>query len=157
MNNLKVKETKDYFDLFWYIKILFKESFFSWIWYIFLLILFGFKQTQFFVIKMENKVIGGFFITNFPLMKYKPQVFLKKELKSKITELRKSNYQYFCCFLITRKFRNTGIGTFVFDSYLKPQRKRIYFTSSKKAISFYLRNGCKVYFTSKKIIYIFDS
>lgn len=116
--------------------------------------MFGGKNSRFVVIKNKEEVTGGFFITTLPLARYKPYNWFKQGVQKTIKTLMKDGYKYFCCFIIKGEFRNKGIGTLVFDEYIKKNHEKIWFTSSVKARTFYARNGAKIFYKSKYDIYI---
>ena len=156
MENISIWETSKFSDFWSYLFLLTQEGLLTWIWYVLVVKILGGKNSKLVIIKNNKEIIGGFLMTDFPLVKYKPYNWFKKEAQLKIKELIKNGYQYFCCFLVKGAFRGKGIGTFVFEQYLKKNNKKIYFTSSSRAESFYIRNGAKVFYKSKYNIYVFN-
>ncbi len=153
-----IQESKSFSDFRKYIGILVRERLFIWIWYVTLITVLGGKHTQFVVIKNNDQVIGGFFITDIPLAKYKSYNLGNKEAQLKINELVRDGYKYFCSFIVKKQFRNKGVGSMVFETYLqKRDGLKIWFTSSKKAVPFYFRHGARVFYRSKRTIYTFCS
>ncbi len=154
IQDLSIEETSKVSDFVSYISLVIKERLFHWVFYIVIVKLLG-KDSRVVVIRNDKSIIGGFFITDFPFARYKTYNWFKKDVQRKIDEIVRDDYKYFGCFVVKREFRNKGIGTFVFESYLKKNHKKIWFTSSPKAVSFYLRNGANLFYKSKYNIYVF--
>ena len=156
LQNISIQKTKKFSDFLKYVYLITKEGLIPWIWYVFLVRIFSGKDSQMVVIKENDQIIGGFCLTNFLLPKYKFYNWFKKDIQLKFDELAKNNYQYFCCFVIKKSFRNKGIGAVAFETYIKQNHLKIWFTSSPGAVRFYLRQGARVYYPSKYDIYVFD-
>lgn len=153
---LSIQESNKLSDFLRYMFLVVREGLSLWNWYILLVKLFGGKTSKIFVIKNGDSVIGGFGITNFQLPKYKSYNWFRKDVQQKIDELANDGYQYFCCFVVEKEWRSKGVGTFVFDTYLNKEKKKIWFTSSKKAVPFYLRNGATIFYKTKYDMYTYD-
>jgi len=153
-NTLHIVEAPTRSDLFRYIKIVATEAPLDWIPWIIVMKIFCGKKCRLTVVKNNEKIIGGFF-TGPSLAFYKYWYWLNKKIRTKIDELRADEYEYFSCFIIKNSHRNAGVGTFVFETYLKKRNAKLWFTSSKKAVNFYLRNGATVALDSVPTLYTF--
>ena len=152
-----VGESKSFSDFMKYLKLLLKEGLYGWVWYSLIVKVFGGKRFCFITIKSNSELIGGFFVTPLPLAKYKMYNWLNKGVQFKFNELVRSGYQYFCCFVVKKSFRNKGIGSIAFESYIKQNQLKIWFTSSPGAVSFYLRQGARLCYQSSYDIYCFET
>jgi len=137
-----------------YILLIIHERLYGWVVYVVILKVWGGKNSKVMVIKQNDGVIGGFCLTTISLAKYKPYYWFKKEAQLKINELISKKYQYLGCFVISKRLRNRGVGTFVFRNFFAD--KKIWFTSSKRAVPFYLRNGAIIFYKSKYSIFTFN-
>jgi hypothetical protein len=137
-----------------YVALIIYEGLYKWTVYVVILKIWGGKNSKVMVVKQNNKIIGAFCLTPIPLAKYKPYNYFKKEAQLKINELINKKYLHLCCFVVSRRFRNKGVGTFVFRDFFKD--KKIWFTSSKRAVPFYLRNGAIIFYKSKYNIFTFN-
>lgn len=153
---LTLEETLKFSDFIAYVFLTIKEGLFLWIFSILIIKFFKGKSSDIVVIKNDKKIIGGFCLTDFPVVKYSPYNLFNKKVRRKIDELVKNGYQHFCFFVVKKQFRNMGVGTFAFDSYLKKNHKRIWFVSYPKAENFYLRNGAKLFYKSRYNIYVLN-
>ena len=99
---LSIQETAKFSDFLRYLFIIINEGLWGWTWYVFVVRIFGGKNSTLIIIKNKKKIIGGFFITNFPLAKYKLYNWFNIKIRMKIKELVKKEYQYFCCFVIKK-------------------------------------------------------
>lgn len=156
LNNISIQQSRKISDFLSYCFLVFKDGLAIWIWYVLLVIIFGGKSTKMIIIKENSKIIGGFFLSNFSLLSFKRYNWFDKVVKLKIKELQRNGYQYFCCFIIQKEYRNKGIGTLVFSDYFKENNNKVHFTASKKAVPFYIRNGAVVVYKSRYDVYVFD-
>jgi GNAT superfamily N-acetyltransferase len=150
---ISVHDAQSFSDYAGYLSVVVRSGKFFWIFYSFLLFL---KNSRLAVIKDKGTVIGGFFTTDFPLVKYKPYNWLNREVSLKVSELKRMGYRGLCCFIVLSEYRSRGIGTQVFRSYFKDNKMKIYFTSSPKARTFYSRNGAKVILHGMYDMYTFN-
>ncbi|MES2023574.1 MAG: hypothetical protein V4439_02725 [Patescibacteria group bacterium] len=153
LQNISIEESNNFSTFLGYIRIVIQEKLYPWILYALFIKIFGGKDSRLVVIKNNKKVIGGFFITTLPLNRYKISNWFRKDFQNLISSLIKKEYKYFCCFIIKESFRNKGLGTMVFDTYLKKRNEKLWFISSPKARTFYIRNGATLV---KYEIYIFN-
>jgi ribosomal protein S18 acetylase RimI-like enzyme len=153
---LKIEEKPTRLDFLGFIKILVSEGHFTWLLYVFIIKLLRGKNNGLRVIKINEEVVGGLFITDIPLEKYKLYNISNKEVKQKIHQLMEERYFYFCCFIVKKQYRNKGLGTFVFTDYMKAEHKKIWFTSLVLATRFYERNGAKIFYVSPNSTYKYD-
>ena len=121
--------------------------------------IFGRKRCRWFTIKDNGKIIGGFSIADFPIAKYKPFNLFDPKARQKIDELRRLGYQGFCCFIISSEYRNSGIGSYVFDTFFKKNNPslKVFFTATKKAVPLYLRHGAKAAYPARYTIYTYET
>lgn len=143
-------------DFFTYLFFLTKERFPTWTLYVIIMKLCDWKNFQLFIIEHEKKIIGGFCITHFPIIKYKPYNWFNPQARAKVQELRDKGYYAAATFFIKKEFRNHGIGTTLFNEELAKHQINIYFSSSPKARNLYLRNGARIVYESTYDIFVFD-
>lgn len=158
ISKISISEMSQDSDFWNYLFIIIKEKQRSWIIWTILTKIFWKKKSTWFIIKREEKIIGGFLITDFPIIKYKPFNIFDSEAQKEIEKLRNSGYLNFCCFIIAAKYQNQGIGSYVFKFFFKKKHPnlKIFFTATKKAVSFYLRQGVKISYPGKYTIYTFE-
>jgi hypothetical protein len=158
LSKISISEMYQDSDFWNYLFIIIQGKQWSWIIRTILIRIFWKKKSTWFIIKREDKIIGGFLITNFPIIKYKPFNLFNFKAQKKIEKLRDSGYLNFCCFIIAEKYQNQWIGSYIFNSFFKKENPslKIFFTATKKAISFYLRQGVKISYPGKYTIYTFE-
>ncbi len=154
--SFSIRLASDYSDFLKYLFFLSKERFPTWTLYILIMKFCDWKQFQLFLIEHEGEIIGGFCITHFPIIKYKPYNWFNREARAKVQELRDKGYYAAATFFIKKEFRNNGIGTTLFNEELKKHNINIYFSSSPKARNLYLRNGARIVYESTYDIFVFD-
>lgn len=153
-SSISFRETTKPWDFLRYFALLLLEGRPQWIFYICIMRIIDRTNLKFIVVESGHEMVGGFFLTDFPLIQYKPYNWFNKEVGQKVRFLRHSGYRGFACFRVKKSWRNKGVGTFVFQEYFKLHPQKIYFTSSHKAINFYVRNGAEVFYPSTYTIYI---
>ena len=158
-SNISIVEMSGTSDFWNYFTIVIQGRQWSWIIWVLIMKLFGRKETDWFIVKDSGKIIGGFAITDLPVAKYKPFNIFDTKARQKIDELSASGYRGFCCFIISSKYRNSGIGSYVFDAFFKKSNPmlKVYFTATKKAVPLYLRQGAKIAYPAKYTIYTYET
>ncbi|MEI8223794.1 MAG: GNAT family N-acetyltransferase [bacterium] len=157
LSNVSIQKTSKSFDFWQYVSIVIHGREWSWLMWIFIMTTIGHGKCNLFVVRDQDTIIGGFFVADFPVAKYKPYNIFNHEAKLKIAELRRNGYLGFCCFIISPEYRNSGLGSFVWELFFENHAVKVFFTASQKAVPFYLRHGAKVFYSSRHTIYTYET
>src|SRR4051812_11964881 len=85
--DITVHESVDIGDFLRFTALVVSQGFIPWLFYLALIKIVDFHKTKFVVIKKGQEVIGGFMVTSFRMVKYKPHNILKMELWREIDKL----------------------------------------------------------------------